>query len=403
VLPGLRAVIANASIPKEVLQMKLRGMRVSAPVLVRLAVLLAATTILSVGFATSAFATPVSQTTCNLSGCHSGGQIAVACFQTSTSATSTTYNVSAPGADAWAVFSAAGADITYANGTNPRGTGGSVTVANGASYTVLAVGGTGTTMGSTTLSPGGGSSTAATVTLTYASGIGGTISGSASQVIDMYSSGAAVTAVPDPGYFFVVWSDGVMTARRMDTAVTSDIDVHAVFEPIITYQLHYLATAGGTLVGNTAQTAMWGEDGATVTAVPMAGYYFAGWSDGVTSASRAEQHVTSDTSATADFALKQVTSIALRSSRTSLTHGASVALTATLKGGVPAGTRVTLQVKAPGKRTYATIGSVGTSDLGVALKSYKVAARGTYYFRVVFAGSTAFKASTSSAVKVASK
>jgi len=38
-----------------------------------------------------------------------------------------------------------------------------------------------------------------------------------------------VTAVPDTGYHFVQWSDGVLTASRTDTSVTADINVTATF------------------------------------------------------------------------------------------------------------------------------------------------------------------------------
>jgi hypothetical protein len=382
--------------------MKLNGSRERASRIKRYAVAFAAAVVLSVPFATNAYAHTSVQSSC--SGCHSGSSIRVSCFQASTSATSTTYNIDAPGAQAWAVFGSDGTNLTYANGSNQAGDAGQFTVANGDTYTIFAVAGPGTaTMGSQQVSPGGGSSTAATVTLTYTPTAGGTISGTTAQVITMYTNGTAVTAVPDAGYMFVMWSDGVRTPTRMDTAVTSDVDVDAVFEPIITYALDYGAGKGGTISGNAHQTATFGQDGTRVTAVPSSGYYFVGWSDGVTSASRMDEFVSSATSVTASFAAKKSTSLSLKPDHASLTHGHYVVLTATLKGGVPAGTKVTFQVKAPGKKSYATIGSVGTSSRSIALKKYKVASRGTYYFRVVFSGTTVFKASTSSAVKVASK
>jgi Na+/H+-dicarboxylate symporter len=43
------------------------------------------------------------------------------------------------------------------------------------------------------------------------------------------ANGSAVTAVPNTGYRFVRWSDGVMTASRTDTNVTGDITVTAIF------------------------------------------------------------------------------------------------------------------------------------------------------------------------------
>jgi hypothetical protein len=43
--------------------------------------------------------------------------------------------------------------------------------------------------------------------------------------------------------------------------------------------------------------------GAQITAVAAEGYYFVGWSDGVTTASRTDENITSDISVTATFAL----------------------------------------------------------------------------------------------------
>ena len=43
-----------------------------------------------------------------------------------------------------------------------------------------------------------------TYTLTYTAGANGTITGTAPQTVDYGTSGTEVTAVPDPGYHFVV-------------------------------------------------------------------------------------------------------------------------------------------------------------------------------------------------------
>ena len=42
-------------------------------------------------------------------------------------------------------------------------------------------------------------------------------------------SGSQVTAVPNTGYHFVQWSDGVTTAARTDTNVMANINVTASF------------------------------------------------------------------------------------------------------------------------------------------------------------------------------
>ena len=66
-------------------------------------------------------------------------------------------------------------------------------------------------------------------TLTYNAGAGGSISGTTPQTVDYGANGSEVTAVPNTGYRFVRWSDGVMTASRTDTNVTADITVTAMF------------------------------------------------------------------------------------------------------------------------------------------------------------------------------
>jgi hypothetical protein len=63
----------------------------------------------------------------------------------------------------------------------------------------------------------------------YVAGPGGTISGPLSQLVNYGSSGAAVTAVPNLGYQFVNWSDGVTTATRTDLNETSNLSVTANF------------------------------------------------------------------------------------------------------------------------------------------------------------------------------
>ena len=52
--------------------------------------------------------------------------------------------------------------------------------------------------------------------------------------------GSEVTAVPNAGYHFVDWSDGVLTAARTDTNVTANVSVTANFA-INTYTLTYTA------------------------------------------------------------------------------------------------------------------------------------------------------------------
>ncbi len=75
----------------------------------------------------------------------------------------------------------------------------------------------------------------------YVAGTGGTISGVSSQLVNYGSSGAAVTAVPSPGYQFVSWSDGVTTATRTDLNETSNLSVSAIFAMISNTDVPLLA------------------------------------------------------------------------------------------------------------------------------------------------------------------
>jgi Divergent InlB B-repeat domain/Domain of unknown function DUF11 len=142
--------------------------------------------------------------------------------------------------------------------------------------------------------------------LTYTAGANGTLTGTATQAVNHGASGSAVTAVPNTGYHFTTWSDGVTTASRTDAAVTGAITVTASFV-INTYTLTYTAGANGTLTGTATQAVNHGASGTAVTAVPNTGYHFATWSDGVTTASRTDAAVTGAISVTASFVINTYT------------------------------------------------------------------------------------------------
>ncbi|HPO16228.1 MAG TPA: choice-of-anchor Q domain-containing protein, partial [Candidatus Hydrogenedentes bacterium] len=66
-------------------------------------------------------------------------------------------------------------------------------------------------------------------TLTYTAGAHGSISGDSPQTVDYGGSGTIVTAVPDDGYIFKLWSDGSMDNPRTDINVTTNVTVTAWF------------------------------------------------------------------------------------------------------------------------------------------------------------------------------
>lgn len=136
--------------------------------------------------------------------------------------------------------------------------------------------------------------------VTYKANEGGTITGNANQTVKEGENGTEVTAVPDDGYEFVKWSDGVTEATRQDRNVTADISVAANFEKL-TYTLSYVASNGGYLVGNANQTVTYGESGTKVTAVPNDGYRFVKWSDITETPERQDINITADKTVTAIF------------------------------------------------------------------------------------------------------
>ena len=145
-----------------------------------------------------------------------------------------------------------------------------------------------------------------TYTLTYTAGANGTITGTSPQTVNHGANGTPVTAVPNTGYHFVDWSDGVLTAARTDTNVTANVSVTANFA-INTYTLTYTAGANGSITGTSPQTVNHGADGTPVTAVPNTGYHFVDWSDGVLTAARTDTNVTANVSVTANFAINTYT------------------------------------------------------------------------------------------------
>jgi CSLREA domain-containing protein len=145
-----------------------------------------------------------------------------------------------------------------------------------------------------------------TYDLTYTAGAGGTIDGTTPQTINSGDNGTAVTAVADPGYHFVDWSDGIFIASRTDLHVLANISVTANFA-INTYTLTYAAGANGSITGDSPQTVNSGADGTEVTAVADPGYHFVNWSDGVLTASRTDIAVSGDISVTANFAINTTT------------------------------------------------------------------------------------------------
>ena len=69
------------------------------------------------------------------------------------------------------------------------------------------------------------------IAVTYDVEDGGYIDGEADQLILYGTNASKVTAVPEDGFVFVEWSDGLTKPYRTDLNVIAEIEVFAVFEP----------------------------------------------------------------------------------------------------------------------------------------------------------------------------
>lgn len=137
--------------------------------------------------------------------------------------------------------------------------------------------------------------------LTYSATEHGSIDGLIIQTVAHGEDGLEVIAVPEPGYRFQRWSDGVVTAKRIDKELTSPLLVSARFFGD-RYRLEYVAGANGTIAGQASQSVPYHGEGTVVQAIPAENYHFAGWSDGLTTAARSDRNLTGDLRVTANFA-----------------------------------------------------------------------------------------------------
>jgi len=110
-----------------------------------------------------------------------------------------------------------------------------------------------------------------TYTLTYTTGMGGTISGTSSQTVNQGASGTLVTATPNVGYHFVSWSDAIFTAARTDINVMVNINTTATFA-IDTLTITPSTGLNGSISPSTVQTVDY--NGSFIfTMTPNTGYH----------------------------------------------------------------------------------------------------------------------------------
>jgi len=113
-----------------------------------------------------------------------------------------------------------------------------------------------------------GSSSTPKYVLSYIAGANGKITGTTSQDIYYGSNATTVTAIPNTGYYFVTWSDGILTAERTDTNIIANKSITATFA-INSYTITSSAGAHGTITPT--DTVNYGSN-KTFTITPDDGY-----------------------------------------------------------------------------------------------------------------------------------
>lgn len=89
---------------------------------------------------------------------------------------------------------------------------------------------------------------------------------------------AKVAAVPDEGYEFVKWTDGVTTPERKDVDITKDMKVTAIFDPIVRqYKLNYKLNSDSEF-NKSPLSLRYGElDGVKLPVLQKEHFTFGGW------------------------------------------------------------------------------------------------------------------------------
>ena len=135
------------------------------------------------------------------------------------------------------------------------------------------------------------------------------LSGSVPTDSNAYTNGATVTVsgagsltIP-AGYHFTGWTNSSGTSYSAGSTFAmpgNNVTLYAQISPN-NYTLTYNAGAHGTISGTAAQTVAYLASGSAVTAVANAGYGFANWSDGVTTATRTDTALIGGTNVTANY------------------------------------------------------------------------------------------------------
>lgn len=127
----------------------------------------------------------------------------------------------------------------------------------------------------------------ATYEVTYKCSDGGTLHGIISQTVAYGKDSSEIIAVPDEGFKFLKWSDGVAEPSRSEMSVTRNIELTAIFDEL-RLNVKYHAGEGGYITGLALQEVAYGETTTLVRAVANSGYAFDKWSDNYSVAARTD-------------------------------------------------------------------------------------------------------------------
>ena len=155
-----------------------------------------------------------------------------------------------------------------------------------------------------------------TYTVKYAALEGGSITGVTAQTMQHGENGTKVIAVPDYGYEFVKWSDGLTDAARTDSNITENKTVTAEFKTKQVFYVTYKTfnnelgeiqeTESQNQQNSFTYSIPYGESAPQIFAKPKTNFIdeefaFLYWSDGVTTQERQDFNITGDKTLIAYF------------------------------------------------------------------------------------------------------
>ncbi len=127
-----------------------------------------------------------------------------------------------------------------------------------------------------------------------------TFDGETVQIVPYNLSGSVITVIPDEGYEFTTWSDGVETLFRRDHNIIGATYIEAQIQRK-SYALNYETDGNGTITGEANQVIEHNFSGELVIATPNEGFVFDKWSDDHLRDRRKDVKITQDTLFTAYF------------------------------------------------------------------------------------------------------